>query len=124
MKRLMEKMVFWGLVTACRLAAGADEAFAVLGEGDDRGGGAVAFRVGDDGRLAAFHYGDARVGRAEVDSDHFTHASASAGSGDSGPSADASAAAWASHFFSSSVFSALSDMTVLPILPALPGDPG
>ncbi len=50
----------------------ADEAFAVLGEGDDRRGGAHAFRVFDDFGLVAFHDGNARVRGAEVDADDFT----------------------------------------------------
>ena len=59
-----------------RLALGrlADQPLAVLGESDDRGGGARAFRILDDLGLAAFHDGDAAVGRAEVDSDDSSHA--------------------------------------------------
>ena len=34
----------------------ADEAFAVLGESDDRGCGAIALRIGNDNRFAAFHH--------------------------------------------------------------------
>ena len=37
----------------------ADLTLAVVGEGNDRRGGAVAFAVGDDDRLAAFHDGNA-----------------------------------------------------------------
>ena len=58
-----------------RLALGrlADQPLAVLGESDDRGGGAGAFRILDHLGLAAFHDGDAAVGGAEVDSDNFSH---------------------------------------------------
>ena len=58
-----------------RLALGrlADEALAVVREGDDGGRGARAFRILDDLRLRAFHDGDAGVGGAEVDADNFTH---------------------------------------------------
>jgi len=47
----------------------ADEALALVGERDHRGGGAVALRVDENLRLTAFHDGDARVGGAEVDAD-------------------------------------------------------
>ena len=58
-----------------RLALGrlADEAFAIVGEGDDRGRGAHAFGVLDDFRRLAFHHGDARIGGAEVDADDLAH---------------------------------------------------
>ena len=58
-----------------RLALGllADQPLAAFGEGDHRRGGAGAFRVGDDDRLAAFHDGDAGVGRPQVDADDFSH---------------------------------------------------
>ena len=36
-------------------------------------GGAVAFRVGNHDSLAAFHYGDAGIGGAKVDTDNFRH---------------------------------------------------
>jgi hypothetical protein len=51
------------------LGDGADEPLAALGEGDDGRGGATTLRVLDDGRLAAFEDGHARVRRAEVDAD-------------------------------------------------------
>ena len=51
----------------------ADEAFAALGEGDDRWGGACTFRVFKHGRLTALHDGHAGVGGAEVDSEDFGH---------------------------------------------------
>ena len=51
----------------------ADEALAVLGEGHDRRSGAGAFRVGDDGGLAAFHNGDAGIGGAKVNTDNLAH---------------------------------------------------
>ena len=62
-----------------RLALGrlADEPLAVVGEGDDRGRGAHALRIFDDLRRLAFHDGDARIGRAEVDADDLAHVLAS-----------------------------------------------
>ncbi len=51
----------------------ADEPFAVLREGDDRRRGAHAFCVFDNLRRLAFHYGDARIGGAEVDADDLAH---------------------------------------------------
>src|SRR5699024_9841114 len=51
----------------------ANHTLAVLGEGHDRGGGAVAFRVGDNDGLAAFHNSNTRVGRTEVDTDDLRH---------------------------------------------------
>ena len=50
-----------------------DEDVAVLGERDDGGRGARAFRVGDDDGLACFQDGHAGIGGAEVDADDFTH---------------------------------------------------
>jgi hypothetical protein len=55
------------------LGGDADETLAVVGHGDDRRRGARAFRVLDDLGGLAVHDGDARVGRAEVDTDHLTH---------------------------------------------------
>ena len=55
------------------LGDGADEAVAVLREGDDGRGGAPALDVLDDGRLAALEDGHARVRRAEVDPDGLAH---------------------------------------------------
>jgi hypothetical protein len=51
----------------------ADEDLALLGEGDDRRGGAGALGVRDDGGLAALEDGDGGVGGAEVDSDDTGH---------------------------------------------------
>ena len=51
----------------------ADEALALLAEGDDRGHRAAALGAGDDGRLAALHDGDHRVGGPEVDPDDASH---------------------------------------------------
>src|SRR2546427_704776 len=61
-----------------RLAASqrAHQALTGLGEGDDGGRGARTFGVGDDDRLTAFHDGDDRVGRPQVDSYGFWHLSA------------------------------------------------
>ncbi len=50
-----------------------DEDFAVLAEGDDARGGAVALGVGDDRGLAALEDGDDGVGGAEVDADCSCH---------------------------------------------------
>ena len=58
---------------ALALGRQADEAFAVVGKGDDRGGGVGAFGVLENLGLAALHDGDARIGGAEVDPDDFAH---------------------------------------------------
>jgi hypothetical protein len=55
----------------------ADQDFAVLGEGHDRGSGAGAFGVCDDRRLAALKGCNDGVGGAEVDSDSTGHVSSS-----------------------------------------------
>jgi hypothetical protein len=65
-----------------RLALGdlPDEALASTGEADDRRSGASTVTVGDDLDVGfavgvrALHHCDARVGGAEIDSDHFRHA--------------------------------------------------
>ena len=44
-----------------------------LGECHHRRGGAVAFRVGDNNSLAAFHHGDAGIGGTKVNTDNFRH---------------------------------------------------
>jgi hypothetical protein len=66
-----------------RLALGGlpDQHLVVLGEGDDRGGGAVTLAVLDHARLAAVHDRDARVGGAEVDADDSCHGRDSVQSG-------------------------------------------
>ena len=51
----------------------ADQHFIVLGEGDDRGRGAIALAVLDHARLAAFHDGHARIGGAQIDADDLAH---------------------------------------------------
>jgi len=49
----------------------ADESVAVLGVGDDGGGGSLALGVGDDGGFAAFHGGDGGIGGSQVDTNNF-----------------------------------------------------
>ena len=49
------------------------EPLAGFREGDDGGRGARAFRVRDDGGGLTLHDGYDRIGRAEVDADHFSH---------------------------------------------------
>src|SRR6185312_6648009 len=58
-----------------RLAFGrlADETLAVVRERNDRRSRPHAFGVLDNLRRLAFHDGDARVGRAEVDADDLAH---------------------------------------------------
>ena len=73
MKRLIEKTVFSGLVTAWRLATWPTSRSPVLANADDRRRQPAAFRVGDDDGLAAFHDGDDGVGGAQVDADDFAH---------------------------------------------------
>jgi hypothetical protein len=63
MKRLTEKTVFCGLVTAWRLATVPTRRSPLCAN----------FRVLDDGRLAALEDGHARVRRAEVDADGLAH---------------------------------------------------
>jgi carbon storage regulator len=50
-----------------------DQALAILGESDDRGRRARAFGILDDLRSPAVHHRNAAVGRAEVDTDNFSH---------------------------------------------------
>ena len=57
-------------LTFCSLT---DQTLSGLGESHDGGGGAVAFRVGDDFILAVIHYSHTAVGGSEVDSKNFTH---------------------------------------------------
>src|SRR5690606_28833569 len=47
--------------------------FAFPGPGHHRRGGAVAFGVGNNGGLAAFHDGNGRIGGAQVNADDFPH---------------------------------------------------
>ena len=51
----------------------ADQAVAVLGKRDDRRRRAPAFGICDDDRLAAFHHGNDRIGRSQVDTYNFAH---------------------------------------------------
>ncbi len=51
----------------------ADKALAIVRDRDDRRGGAGTFGILDDLRRGAFHHCDAAVGRAEVDTNDFTH---------------------------------------------------
>src|SRR5690606_41142570 len=62
-----------GIGDRLALGRGANDDLAILGEGDDRRRGAVALGVLDDLGVAAFHDGDAAVGRAEVDADDLAH---------------------------------------------------
>ncbi len=73
MKRLIEKMVFSGLVTAWRLATWPTSRSPVLVNATTDGVSRLPSGIGDDDRLAAFHDGDDRVGGAEVDADDFAH---------------------------------------------------
>ena len=50
-----------------------DQAFAILGEGDDRRRGARAFRIFNYLRLGTVHHGDTAVGGSKVDTDNFSH---------------------------------------------------
>jgi hypothetical protein len=50
-----------------------DQPLSALGHGNDRGGCAPSFRVGDDFGIAPLHDRHARVGGAEIDTDDFTH---------------------------------------------------
>jgi hypothetical protein len=65
-------MVFSGLVTACRLAGWPTRRSSSVKATID-GVVRAPFGVFDDPRLAAIHDGDAGVGRAEVDPNHFGH---------------------------------------------------
>ena len=50
-----------------------DHALSGLGKRDHRRGGAVAFRVRNDNRLAALHHSHAAVGGAEINTDRSGH---------------------------------------------------
>ena len=75
MKRLIEKTVFSGLVTACRLATWPTSRSPSFVNATTDGVVRATFLVHDDGGLPAFHDRDHRVGRAEVDSNDFAHLS-------------------------------------------------
>ena len=51
----------------------ADETLAAFREGDHRRRGARALGILDDLGVLAFHHGDAGIGRAEIDTDNFSH---------------------------------------------------
>ena len=73
MKRLIEKTVFSGLVTACRLAGAptrrSPPSVNATTEGVVRAPSAFSI----DGGLAALEDGHARVGRAQIDADRLAH---------------------------------------------------
>ena len=71
MKRLMEKTVFCGLVTAWRLATWPTSRSPSFVNANDRRGRPTALGVRDHDRVAAFHDGDDGVGRAEIDANDF-----------------------------------------------------
>ena len=75
MKRLIEKMVFSGLVTAWRFATWPTRRSPSLPKRDDGRRRAAPFGVGDDDRLAALEDGDHGVRRSEIDSNHLAHVS-------------------------------------------------
>ncbi len=60
------------LLVTCRFT---DEAFALVGEGDDRGRDSVAAGVDENLGLVALHDADHAVGRAQVDADDLGHKS-------------------------------------------------
>ena len=74
MNRLIEKIVFSGLVTAWRLATCPTSRSPVLLNATTEGVIRLPFRVLDDGGLIALHHRDDGVGGAEVDADDFAHA--------------------------------------------------
>ena len=57
-------------LTLCHLAY---HTFAVLGKCDDRGSGAVPFRIGDNDSFAAFHNGYAGVSSTQVNTNNLRH---------------------------------------------------
>ena len=63
----------FGIGHALALGRLADEALAVVGEGDNGRRRARALRILDDLGLRAFHDGHAGIGGAQVDADNFTH---------------------------------------------------
>ena len=69
MNRLMEKMVFSGLVTACRFATWPTSRSPSFANATTDGVVRPPSAFGDDDGIAAFHDGDDRVGGSEVDSD-------------------------------------------------------
>jgi hypothetical protein len=77
MNRLMEKMVFSGLVTGLAFRHLTDQPLPRFGERHDRGRETAPLRVGDDDGLAALHHCHDGVGGAEVDADDFAHVVAS-----------------------------------------------
>ena len=62
-----------GISDALPLRRLSDEDFAGIGKGNHRRGRPCPLRILDDFRLVAFHHGDARIGRSEIDSDCLSH---------------------------------------------------
>ena len=58
---------------ALALGRQTDQAFAIFGEGDDRGGRIHTLGVGDHLGLTALHDGDTGIGSAKIDTDDFGH---------------------------------------------------
>ncbi len=77
MKRLIEKTVFSGLVTAWRLATWPTRRSPDLAKPTTDGRDAAAFGVRDDDGFAALHHRDDGVGRAQVDANDFAHSDVS-----------------------------------------------
>ena len=50
-----------------------DKTLSAFRKGNDGRRGASALLIGDNDGFSAFHYGDNRVGRAQVDSDDLAH---------------------------------------------------
>ena len=62
-----------GICGDLALGRAAHQTFAILREGHNTGGGALAFRVGDDHGLAALYHCHAGIRRAQINADHFAH---------------------------------------------------
>ena len=73
MKRLIEKTVFSGLVTAWRFATWPTSRSPVFANATTDGVSRPPSGIGDDDGLAPLHDRDDGVGGAQVDADDFAH---------------------------------------------------
>ena len=62
-----------GIGDGLSLGRKSDDDLPVIGEGDHRGRRAHAFGILDDLGILPLHHGDAGIGSAEIDTDHFRH---------------------------------------------------